>query len=365
MKQIRFLDVGWTYQALAPKMDAAVKRVLESGWFILGDEVEAFEKEFALYTGAKHCIGCGNGLEALELVLRAAGVGPGDEVLVPSNTFIATWLAVTRTGASIVPVEPVESTYTMDPQKLEAALTPATKAIIPVHLYGQPADMDPIMEFAARHNLFVLTDAAQAHGAVYKGRMSGTLGHAAAFSFYPGKNLGAFGDGGAVTTMDDEIADKVRKIANYGSTEKYVHDSLGFNSRLDEIQAACLRVKLDKLDNWNWTRKTIAAIYLEGLKDTPLVLPVVPEHIQSVWHLFVVRCKDRDALIRHLAENKIEAAIHYPIPPHKQGAYKDMAGLSLPISEAIHREVVSLPMGPHMNEEDARRVVDVIKAFFK
>ncbi|WP_415715092.1 DegT/DnrJ/EryC1/StrS family aminotransferase [Maridesulfovibrio sp.] len=364
MKQIKFLDVGWTYQALAPKIDAAAKRVLESGWFIHGDEVKAFEKEFALYTGAKNCIGCGNGLEAIELTLRAAGVGPGDDVLVPSNTFIATWLAVTRTGANIIPVEPVEATYNMDPARLEAALTPNTKAIIPVHLYGQPADMDPIMEFAEKHSLFVVTDAAQAHGAVYKGRMSGTLGHAAAFSFYPGKNLGAFGDGGAVTTMDDNIAEQVRKLANYGSTEKYVHEYKGFNSRLDEMQAAFLRVKLDKLDNWNWTRKTIAGIYLEGLKETPLVLPVIGEGIQSVWHLFVVRCKDRDALISHLAENKIEAFIHYPIPPHKQGAYKEMENLSLPISEAIHNEVLSLPMGPHMTEEDARRVVNVVKEFF-
>ena len=364
MKQIKFLDVGWTYQTLAPKMDAAAKRVLESGWFIHGKEVEAFEKEFALYTGAKHCIGTGNGLDSLELVLRAAGVGHGDDVLVPSNTFIATWLAVTRTGANIIPVEPVESTYTMDPDKLEAALTPKTKAIIPVHLYGQPADMDPIMEFAEKYSLFVLTDAAQAHGAVYKGKMSGTLGHAAAFSFYPGKNLGAFGDGGAVTTMDDTIAENVRKIANYGATVKYEHDSLGFNSRLDEMQAAFLRVKLDKLDNWNWTRKTIARIYLDGLADTPLVLPVVIEQTQSVWHLFVVRCKDRDGLIKHLADHKIETSIHYPKAPHQQGAYKNMAGISLPISEAIHREVLSLPIGPHMDEDDARRVVKVIKDFF-
>lgn len=365
MKQIKFLDVGWTYQALAPKMDAAAKRVLESGWYILGDEVEAFEKEFALYTGAKHCIGTGNGLDSLELVLRAAEIGPGDEVIVPSNTYIATWLAVTRTGAKIVPVEPIESTYNIDPPLIEKAITPATKAIIPVHLYGQPADMDPIMDIAEKHSLFVLTDAAQAHGAIYKGRMSGTLGHAAAFSFYPGKNLGAFGDGGAVTTMDETIAENVRKIANYGSSEKYVHDSLGFNSRLDEMQAAFLRVKLDKLDNWNWIRKTIAGIYLEELADTPLILPVVPEEMQSVWHLFVVRCQDRDGLINHLAEHKIQAAIHYPTAPHKQGAYKDMAGLSFPISEAIHREVLSLPIGPHMSEDDARRVAEVVRDFFK
>ena len=364
MKQIRFLDVGWTYQALAPKMDAASKRVLESGWFIHGDEVKAFEHEFGHYTGAAHCIGCGNGLEAIELALRAAEVGHGDDVLVPSNTFIATWLAVTRTGANIIPVEPVEGTYNMDPAKLDAALTPKTKAIIPVHLYGQPADMDPIMEFAEKHSLFVVTDAAQAHGAVYKGRMCGTLGHAAAFSFYPGKNLGAFGDGGAVTTMDANIAEKVRKLANYGSTEKYIHECKGFNSRLVELQAAFLRVELDKLDYWNWTRKEIAGIYLEGLKDTPLVLPVVSEGVQSVWHLFVVRCKDRDGLIEHLTENKIEAAIHYPIPPHKQGAYKEMANLSLPISEAIHREVLSLPIGPHMTGEEAKRVVEAVKKFF-
>ncbi|CCO23315.1 DegT/DnrJ/EryC1/StrS family aminotransferase [Maridesulfovibrio hydrothermalis] len=364
MNEIKFLDVGWTYQTLAAKMDAAAKRVLESGWYILGDEVNAFEKEFALYTGAKHCIGTGNGLDSLELVLRAAGVGIGDDVLVPSNTFIATWLAVTRTGANIVPVEPVESTYTMDPEKLEAALTPATKAVIPVHLYGQPADMDPIMEFAEKHSLFVLTDAAQAHGAVYKRRMSGTLGHAAAFSFYPGKNLGAFGDGGAVTTMDDTIAENVHKIANYGSTDKYKHDSLGFNSRLDEMQAAFLRVKLDQLDNWNWRRRNIAEVYLKGLVDTPLVLPVVPEHIQSVWHLFVVRCHNRDGLIKHLEKNKIQASIHYPTPPHKQGAYRNMADLSLPISEAIHREVLSLPIGPHMTEEQAERVVECVKSYF-
>ncbi|WP_304087382.1 DegT/DnrJ/EryC1/StrS aminotransferase family protein [Maridesulfovibrio ferrireducens] len=364
MNQIKFLDVGWTYTTLAAKMDAAAKRVLESGWYVLGAEVKAFEEEFAHYTGAKHCIGTGNGLDALELTLRAAGVGVGDDVLVPSNTFIATWLAVTRTGANIIPVEPIEATYNMNPENLEQALTPNTKAIIPVHVYGQPADMDPIMAFAEEHSLFVVTDAAQAHGSFYKGRMSGTLGHAAAFSFYPGKNLGAFGDGGAITTTDATIAKKISSIGNYGSSEKYVHESLGFNSRLDEIQAAFLRVKLDVLDDWNWRRRNIADIYLQGLKDTPLILPVVAEWAQPVWHLFVVRCEGREGLISHLRENGIHTGIHYPTPPHKQGAYKHMAHLSLPISEAIHREVVSLPIGPHMTAEQAERVVNSINEFY-
>ncbi len=364
MTKIKFLDVGWTYTTLAARFDGAAKRVFESGWYILGDELKAFENEFASYTGAKHCIGTGNGLDSLELALRAAGVGPGDDVMVPSNTFIATWLAVTRTGANIVPVEPIEATYNMDPAKLEQAMTKNTKAIIPVHLYGQPADMDPIMAFAEAHSLFVLTDAAQAHGSFYKGRMSGTLGHAAAFSFYPGKNLGAFGDGGAITTTDETIANKIRNIGNYGSSEKYVHDSLGFNSRLDEMQAAFLRIKLELLDDWNWRRRNIADIYLKGLKDTPLILPVVEEWAQPVWHLFVVRCKSRNALITHLKESGIETGIHYPTPPHKQGAYKHMSHLSLPISEAIHREVVSLPIGPHITAGQAEYVVNAIKEFY-
>lgn len=365
MTKIKFLDVGWTRKALSSKVDAAVQRVLDSGWYIHGAELEAFEKEFAHYAGAKSCTGVGNGLDALELALRAAGIGAGDDVLVPSNTFIATWLAVTRAGANPVPVEPIEATYNIDPEKLGDALTPKTKAIIPVHLYGQTADMDPIMEFAESKGLFVLTDAAQAHGSYYKGRMAGSLGHAAAFSFYPGKNLGAFGDGGAVLTTDSELADKIRLIGNYGSKTKYHHETLGFNSRLDEIQAAILRVKLNKLDDWNWRRKEIAAVYRKELADTPLILPEVPEWAIPVWHLFVVRCKDRDKLISHLAENDIEAMIHYPVPPHKQGAYKDKVNLKLPISERIHQEVLSLPIGPHLSVDQAMRVCSVVKDFFK
>lgn len=365
MTEIKFLDVGWTRRALSAKIDAAVKRVLDSGWYIQGSEVQAFEKEFANYAGAKYCTGVGSGLDALELVLRAVGIGAGDDVLVPSNTFIATWLAVTRAGANPVPVEPVESTYNLDPKNLEAALTPKTKAIIPVHLYGQTADMDPIMEFAENHGLFVLTDAAQAHGSYYKGRMAGSLGNAAAFSFYPGKNLGAFGDGGAVLTNDQELAEKIKLIGNYGSRIKYKHEMLGFNSRLDEIQAAILRVKLSKLDNWNWTRKELAAIYLKELADTPLILPEVPEWAVPVWHLFVVRCTERDNLIKYLAQHDIEALIHYPVPPHKQGAYKDKKDLKLPISERVHKEVLSLPMGPHLNSDQIIRVCSVIKDFFK
>lgn len=365
MSKIRFLDVGWTRRTLSKKIDEAVKRVLDSGWYIHGDELEAFEKEFAHYAGAKSCTGVGNGLDALELSLRAAGIGAGDDVLVPSNTFIATWLAVTRAGANPVPVEPVEATYNMDPEKLEEAYTPKTKAIIPVHLYGQTADMDPIMEFAQSKKLFVLTDAAQAHGAYYKGRMAGSLGNAAAFSFYPGKNLGAFGDGGAVLTNDPDLAAKIKVIGNYGAEKKYHHESLGFNSRLDEIQAAVLRIKLDKLDNWNWHRKELAAIYMKELDKTPLVLPYVPEWSVPAWHLFVVRTNDREALMNHLAQNDIESMIHYPIPPHKQGAYSDKKDLKLPISEKIHREVLSLPIGPHLKAEQIMQVCSVIKDFFK
>jgi dTDP-4-amino-4,6-dideoxygalactose transaminase len=364
MTEIKFLDVGWTRRTLAKKIDEAVKRVLDSGWYIHGDELAAFEKEFAHYAGAKSCTGVGNGLDALELSLRAAGIGPGDDVLVPSNTYIATWLAVTRAGANPVPVEPLESTFNMNPDNLEGALTPQTKAVIPVHLYGQTADMDPIMEFAESKNLFVLTDAAQAHGSYYKGRMAGSLGHAAAFSFYPGKNLGAFGDGGAVLTNDPELAAKIKVIGNYGAEKKYHHDSLGFNSRLDEIQAAVLRIKLEKLDNWNWTRKELAAIYLKELADTPLILPEVPEWSIPVWHLFVVRTTAREALMKHLAENGIESLIHYPIPPHKQGAYKDKQNLNLPVSEKLHREVLSLPMGPHLKPKQVQQVCAVIKDFF-
>ena len=259
--QVPFLDLGRLHQSIRAPLDAAYHRVMDSGWFIMGPELEAFEAEFAQYCEVKHCIGVGNGLEALHLLLRAYGIGPGDEVIVPSNTFIATWLAVTQCGATPVPVEPDVNTHNIDPALIAAAITPRTRAIMPVHLYGQPADMDPINEIAAKHGLIVIEDAAQAQGARYKGRRTGSLGHAAGTSFYPGKNLGALGDGGAVLTSDDAIADKVRQLRNYGSKIKYQHDLAGYNSRLDEMQAAFLRVKLTVLDDWNALRSEIADQY--------------------------------------------------------------------------------------------------------
>jgi dTDP-4-amino-4,6-dideoxygalactose transaminase len=350
---------------LREEIDEAIARVLDSGYYLLGKELEAFEGEFAEYAGAKHCIGVGNGLEALILSLKALGVRAGDEVIVPSNTYIATWLAVSYVGARPVPVEPDERTYNIDPEKIEAAITKQTKGILPVHLYGQPADLGRIREIAAKHDLWILEDAAQAHGATYKGKRTGGLGNMAGWSFYPGKNLGALGDGGAVTTNSDELADRVRVLRNYGSRIKYLNEVKGVNSRLDEIQAAILRVKLRRLDNWNARRRAIAAQYHEGLKHSGLVLPYVPEWAEPVHHLFVVRSKRRDALRQHLEKSGIGALIHYPIPPHLQNAYKDMAMRpgSLPISERIHEEVLSLPIGPHLSESQAARVIRAIEEF--
>jgi len=364
MKQVPFLDLKALYLEVKEEMDTAYRRVMESGWYILGQEVAAFEQEFAGYCGVKHCIGVGNGLDALHLILRAMEIGPGDEVIVPANTYIATWLAVTYAGAIPVPVEPDERTYNIDPNRIEEAITPRTRAILPVHLYGQPADMDPILEIAKRHNLKVIEDAAQAHGARYKGKRIGRLGDAAGFSFYPGKNLGALGDGGAVTTNDDVLADRIRALRNYGSRVKYHNELKGFNSRLDELQAAFLSVKLRKLDEWNARRKVIADIYLKGLAEVPdLTLPYVPDWAEPVWHLFVVRTSERDRLQKNLADQGIQTLIHYPVTPHKQGAYKELNHLALPISERIHKEVLSLPIGPAMVEKDIGCVMTAVKSF--
>lgn len=362
---IPFLDVGATYHELREEIDQAVGRVLAGGWYILGSEVEAFEREFAEYLGVKHCIGVGNGLDALHLALKARGLGPGDEVLVPSNTYIATWLAVSYCGATPVPIEPDEATYNLDPARLEAAITPRTKAIVPVHLYGQSADMALIMALAERYGLWVLEDAAQAHGATYRGQPTGGLGHAAGWSFYPGKNLGAFGDAGAITTNDDQLAEQVRMLRNYGSKVKYYNEVAGFNSRLDEIQAAVLRVKLKHLDEWNRRRQEIAAFYLQNLAGTGLTMPTVPATNEHVWHLFVVRSPRRDALQKHLQAAGIGTVIHYPVPPHLQKAYQelDLPEGSFPISEALHREVLSLPMGPHLTEAQAAAVVKAVRQF--
>jgi dTDP-4-amino-4,6-dideoxygalactose transaminase len=364
--KIPFLDLKASYLELKPELDAAYHRVMESGWYILGSEVDAFECEFAEYCGVKHCVGVGNGLEALHLIICALGIGSGDEVIVPSNTYIATWLAVTYAGATPVPVEPDERTYNIDANRIEEAITTRTRAILPVHLYGQPADMDPILEIAKRHNLKVIEDAAQTHGARYKGKRTGRLGDAAGFSFYPGKNLGAFGDGGAVTTNDDVLADRIRALRNYGSRVKYHNELKGYNSRLDELQAAFLRVKLRKLDEWNGRRKRIADLYRKGLTDVPgLTLPYVPEWAVPAWHLFLVQTSERDQFQKHLADQGIQALIHYPVPPHKQGAYLEYNAIALPITEKIHGEVLSLPMGPAMQRDEVAIIVKVIKDFYE
>jgi dTDP-4-amino-4,6-dideoxygalactose transaminase len=357
MKSVPFLDLSRLHQSIREPLDAAYHRVLDSGRFIMGPELEAFESEFAQYCEVKHCIGVGNGLEALHLLLRAYGIGPGDEVLVPSNTFIATWLAVTECGATPVPVEPNTDTYNLDPTLIGNAITSRTRAIIPVHLYGQPANMDPISLLASKHGLIVIEDAAQAHGARYKGRRVGSLGHAAGMSFYPGKNLGAFGDGGAVLTNDDAIAEKVKQLRNYGSKIKYQHDLIGCNSRLDEMQAAFLRAKLVVLDDWNARRREIAAQYSKMLAGADINLPHVHEDAEPVWHLYVIRSKHRDALKAHFEQQGISTVIHYPIPPHRQACYQDFKRRNLPIAVMLAEEALSLPMSPIMDVEEAELVV--------
>jgi dTDP-4-amino-4,6-dideoxygalactose transaminase len=362
--KVEFLSLQAAYEELKAEIDAAVLRVLASGRYLLGPELEAFEREFARYVGAPHCVCVGSGLDALSLSLRAIGVRPGDEVLVPALTFVATWLAVTHVGATPVPVEPDPRTYNLDPQRLEDAITSRSRAVIPVHLYGQPADVDAIAEIAGRRGLRVLEDAAQAHGARYRGRRVGATGDVA-WSFYPGKNLGAFGDAGAVTTGDGDFAGEIRRLRNYGSREKYHHEVAGWNSRVDELQAAILRVRLAALDAWNARRGAIAALYCEALAETSLVLPHVPDWAEPVWHLFVVSTPRREALREHLAAAGVETGIHYPIPPHLQPAYRELgiAPGKLPISEAIHREVLSLPIGPHLTREQALFAIDAIRGF--
>lgn len=358
-----FIDLKASEGELRNELEAVFRRVLDSGRYVLGEELSAFEADLAAFCGVRHCVGVANGLEALQLILRARGIGEGDEVIVPSNTFIATWLAVSSTGAKPVPVEPVESTYNLDPGRIAAAITRRTRAVIPVHLYGQPADMEAIGEVARKHGLRVIEDAAQAHGAWCRGRRVGALGEAAAFSFYPVKNLGAMGDGGAVTTDDGELAQKVRSLRNYGSTSKYQHDVKGLNSRLDELQAALLRVKLRHLERRNEERRAIAGTYLEGLSGSGLILPEVPAWATPVWHLFVVRSPARRDVMARLEAASIGSMIHYPVPPHLQPAYADL-GIregNLPIAERIHREVFSLPMYPGLTAAQIEHVLSVLK----
>lgn len=361
--KIPFLDLRAAYLELKPEIDAAIAQVLDSGCYILGEEVEAFEAEWAVYCEAKHAVGLANGLDALHLALRAMDVGPGDEVIVPSNTYIATWLAVSQCGATPVPVEPDARTYNINPALIEAAITPATRAILIVHLYGQPADIDPILAIARKHGLRVLEDGAQAHGARYKDQRLGAHGDAVAWSFYPGKNLGAMGDGGAVTTNDVQLAERIRMLRNYGSRVKYVNEVQGYNSRLDPLQAAILRVKLKYLDKWNSRRSAIAALYQQELIGFGLTQPYVPDWAAPVWHLYVIQHQQRAELQKQLGEAGIGTLIHYPIPPHLQGAYSDlMIGKGeFPVSERIHNEVLSLPISPTMTIEQTKQVIDACR----
>jgi dTDP-4-amino-4,6-dideoxygalactose transaminase len=358
---IEFLNLKRVNEPHEPAILEAIQRVIDSGWYILGEETAAFEKEFAEYCGVAHCIGVANGLDALHLILRAYGIGAGDEVIVPSNTFIATWLAVSQAGATPVPVEPDNSTYNLDPALIESAITRHTRAIMPVHLYGQPADMDAINHIARKHGLRVIEDAAQAHGARYKGRRAGSLGDAAGFSFYPGKNLGALGDGGAITTNDDALAATLRKMRNYGSTVKYQHEMIGVNSRLDEIQAAVLRVKLRYLDTENATRRILATTYLHALEGAHVIAPTVLDDTEPAWHLFVVRTNQRETLQTHLTHQQIGTQIHYPTACHLQKAYASSSWPDLPVAERLQSQVLSLPMAPYMVSADVITVANAIK----
>ncbi|NOU01133.1 MAG: DegT/DnrJ/EryC1/StrS family aminotransferase [Gallionella sp.] len=362
---IDFLNLKKINEQYEVALLPAIQRVLASGWYILGEEVDAFESEYATYCEAKYCVGVANGLDALHLGLLALGVGAGDEVIVPSNTYIATWLAVSQCGATPVPVEPNEATYNIDPARIEAAITPRTKAILPVHLYGQPADLDPILAIARKHGLKVLEDGAQAHGARYKGKRIGAHGDMVAWSFYPGKNLGALGDGGAITTDDAELADRIRELRNYGSRVKYVNEVRGFNSRLDSLQAAILRVKLQHLDIANQVRRAIASQYLTGLAGIGVTIPYVPDWAEPVWHLFVIRSKSREQLQAHLNQAGIGSLIHYPIPPHLQGAYADLefSKGAFPIAERLAGEVLSLPISPVHTEVEIDTVITVLHDF--
>ena len=358
---VPFLDLQRINDRHRAAYQAALSRVLDSGRVLLGEETAAFEREFAAWCGTEHCVGVGNGYDALHLVLRAWGITAGDEVIVPSHTFIATWLAVSEVGARPVPVEPAPGSCNIDPALVEAAITPRTRAIIAVHLYGRPAPMRELQAIAHRHGLKLLEDAAQAHGAQLGGQRCGSLADAAAFSFYPGKNLGALGDGGAITTRDGALADQLRRLANYGSRIKYHHEVVGVNSRLDELQAAFLRERLRVLDADNAHRRQVARTYLQGLAGLPgLVLPTADDSdSQSAWHLFVVRHPQRDALAERLTARGIATLVHYPVPIHRQGAYaaSPAAQLALPAADTWAREALSLPMGPTLSEADVQAVI--------
>ncbi|MDB4689248.1 DegT/DnrJ/EryC1/StrS family aminotransferase [Verrucomicrobia bacterium] len=360
--KIPFLELKSTYLELKDEFDKAYHRVMQSGWYLQGSEVEAFESEFADYIGTDFCVALGSGLDAIRIALQSHGIGRGDEVLVPGQTFIATWLGVSESGASPVPVDINQKSHNLNPDLLEDALSSKTKAILPVHLFGTPADMDPINAFAKKHGLIVIEDAAQAHGAKYKNKKCGSLGQSAAFSFYPGKNLGAFSDGGAITTNDREIAARAKALRNYGSTKRYQHEMPGINSRLDELQAAFLRVKLKQLDLWNQRRQFVATSYLDHLKDAlALELPVLTNNVRSSWHLFVVQHANRDYLQQQLSNEGIQTLIHYPIPPHRSKVYMGSHGhVKLAVSEQMAMDTLSLPIGPHLGKTEVTYVIETL-----
>ena len=360
---IPFGDLKLQYGALKAELDESIRSVLESGWFILGKNVSAFESEFAAYCGAAFAVGVGNGTDALQLALMACDIGRGDEVITVPNSATFTALAISGAGAKPVFVDIHPDTHNMDPQKLEAAIGPHTKAIMPVHLYGQPADMDPLLAIARRHGLLVIEDAAQAHGALYRGQRVGTLGDVGCFSFYPSKNLGAFGDGGLVTTNWPEIADRARMLRHGGQKSRYDHQLLGMNSRLDEMQAAILRVKLPYLDKWNDRRRHIAALYTALLGDSEVETPLEMPGIKHIYHLYVIRCQERNALQQYLAEHGVETAIHYPTPIHLQGAYRwlNLGPGSFPVAERYADEVLSLPIYPELTDTKVREIATYIR----
>lgn len=369
---INFLDLKSVNAAHHDELASACDRVIRSGWYIGGRELANFETEFAKYCGSKHCIGVANGLDALVLTMRAwmalGRLAEGDEVIVPSNTYIASILAISENRLTPVLVEPDVTTFNLCPANVRKAITPKTRAILPVHLYGQLADMPQILAIAEEHKLLVLEDAAQSHGASFNGKKAGSWGHAAGFSFYPGKNLGALGDAGAVTTDDSELADTLRALRNYGSHEKYKNLYRGVNSRLDEIQAAMLCVKLKYLDEQTRHRREIATLYSEGIDNSAIQLPSTAgrsatDFENHVWHLFVIRSAQRDALKEHLLAKGVETLIHYPIPPHQQRAYSEWSDHSYPVSESIHNQVLSLPIGPSLSLDDARLVIDACNSF--
>lgn len=360
---IKFLDLQKINNRFRAEIDNKIKNILDCGWYLQGKENETFAKDFAAYCGTKYALGVANGLDALNLIIKAYGFKAGDEIIVPANTFIATILAISENGCTPVLIEPDINTYNINPDLIEEKITDKTKAIMVVHLYGQAVQMEKILRIAQKYNLKVIEDAAQAHGAMYQGKRVGNLGDAAAFSFYPGKNLGAFGDSGGVTTNDKELYEKIKALANYGSDYKYHHIYKGVNSRLDEIQAAVLDVKLKYLDADNAKRREIAAYYQENIKNPKIILPQIYDKNAHVWHVFVIRCKDREGLQQYLEANGIQTNIHYPTPPHKQGAYKELENLNLPVSEQIHREVLSLPISPVMTDEEIKKVVEVVNAW--